>query len=54
MIWKKSNDTLIKLISGTILGGRSRGEMINININVRIVALHEKRYFTKLKKLSKR
>lgn len=54
MIWKKSNDTLIKLISGPTLGGRSRGELINININVRTVALHENKYFYQILKNDKR
>lgn len=38
MVWKKSNDTLIKLITGLTLGGRSRGEMRNSNINLRVEA----------------
>lgn len=54
MIWKKSNDTLIKLISGPTLGGRSRGELINININVRTIALHENKYFYQILKNDKR
>lgn len=41
MIWKKSNDTLIKLISGPTLGGRSRREVRNISINVRVEAQHK-------------
>lgn len=42
MVWKKSNDTLIKLISGPPLARRSREEIKDININVRVEAQHEK------------
>lgn len=42
MVWKKSNDTLIKLISGPTLARRRREEIKDININVRVEAQHEK------------
>lgn len=41
MIWEKSNDTLVKLISGPTLVGRSRGEIRNIHINVKVEAKHK-------------
>ena len=40
MIWEKSNDTLVKLISGTTLVGRRREEIRNIHINVKIRNIH--------------
>lgn len=51
MIWKKSNDTLIKLISSPTLGERNRGEIRNININVRVEALNEYMWFCLIKKI---
>lgn len=50
MVWKKSNDTLIKLISEPALGGRSRGEIKDININVTAEAQHERCDFCQIKK----
>lgn len=49
MVWKKSNDTLIKLISGPPLARRSREEIKDININVRVEAQHEKMWFCQIK-----